>query len=103
MNKNIEEGMIEVWQVDQAQAIASDKKAQDISISEIAYAIEKDWKNISIYAKDYLNAMKQIRSIDESFYADSAKSVVMYFLANASSYRGESARVYKDLLKKMVK
>ena len=74
-----------------------------VTVSEIAYAIEKDWNNVSIYAQDYLNAMKEIKSIDDTYYADSAKSVVMYFLANASSYRGESARAYKDLLKKMVK
>jgi hypothetical protein len=30
-------------------------------------------------------------------------SVVSYFLANASTYRGENAKAYKDLLKKMLK
>ena len=74
-----------------------------VTVSEIAYAIAKDWKNISPYAADYLNAMKEINDIEGNYIHDSAKSVVMYFLANASSYRGESARAYKDLLKKMVK
>lgn len=76
---------------------------QEIKVSDIAYAIAKDWKNISPYAKDYLNAMKEIRDIEGNYYADSAKSVVLYFLANAGSYRGESARAYKALLKAMVK
>jgi len=74
-----------------------------VTVSEIAYAIAKDWQNISPYAKDYLNAMKEITDIDGNYYADSAKSVVLYFLANASSYRGENARAYKSLLKAMVK
>lgn len=74
-----------------------------VTVSEIAYAISKDWQNISPYAKDYLNAMKEITDIDGDYYADSAKSVVMYFLANASSYRGENARAYKALLKDMIK
>lgn len=74
-----------------------------VTVSEIAYAISKDWQNISLYAKDYLNAMKEITDIDGAYYADSAKSVVMYFLANASSYRGENARTYKALLKEMIK
>lgn len=74
-----------------------------VTVSEIAYAIAKDWKNISPYAADYLNAMKEINDIEGNYIHDSAKSVVLYFLANASSYRGESARAYKDLLKKMVK
>ena len=74
-----------------------------VTVSEIAYAIAKDWTNISPYAADYLNAMKEITDIDGAYYADTAKSVVMYFLANASTYRGENARAYKSLLKAMVK
>jgi hypothetical protein len=74
-----------------------------VTVSEIARAIAKDWKNINPYAAEYLNAMLSIESIEESYYADSAKSVVMYFLANAGSYRGDNARSYKALLKDMVK
>jgi len=74
-----------------------------VTVSEIARAIVKDWKNINPYAAEYLNAMLTIESIEESYYADSAKSVVMYFLANAGSYRGDNARSYKALLKDMVK
>ena len=74
-----------------------------VTVSEIAHAIAKDWQNVSPYAKDYLNAMKEITDIEGAYYADSAKSVVLYFLANASTYRGENARSYKALLKAMVK
>jgi hypothetical protein len=74
-----------------------------VTVSEIARAIAKDWKNINPYAAEYLNAMLSIESIEESYYADSAKSVVLYFLANAGSYRGDNARSYKALLKEMVK
>jgi hypothetical protein len=74
-----------------------------VTVSEIAHAIAKDWTNVSPYAADYLNAMKEIRSVNDNYYADSAKSVILYFLANASSYRGENARSYKALLKDMVK
>jgi hypothetical protein len=74
-----------------------------VSVSEIAHAIAKDWQNVSPYAADYLNAMKEIRSVDDNYYADTAKSVIMYFLANANTYRGENARSYKALLKEMIK
>jgi len=74
-----------------------------VTVSEIAHAIAKDWTNISPYAADYLNAMKEIRSVEDNYYADSAKSVILYFLANAGSYRGDNARSYKALLKAMVK
>ena len=74
-----------------------------VTVSEIAHAIAKDWENISPYAADYLNAMKEINDIEGNYIHDSAKSVVLYFLANAGSYRGESARSYKSILKAMVK
>jgi hypothetical protein len=74
-----------------------------VSVREIAHAISKDWQKISPYAKDYLEAMKEIESINDNYYADSAVSVVSYFLANASTYRGENAKAYKELLKKMLK
>ena len=74
-----------------------------VSVSEIAHAIAKDWTNVSPYAKDYLEAMKSISSVEENYYADSAKSVILYFLANANTYRGENARSYKALLKEMIK
>ena len=74
-----------------------------VTVSEIARAIAKDWQTINPYANEYLNAMLTIESIEDTYYADSAKSVILYFLANASSYRGENARSYKALLKDMVK
>jgi hypothetical protein len=74
-----------------------------LTVSEIARAIARDWKTINPYASEYLNAMLSIENVEETYYADSAKSVVMYFLANAGSYRGDSARAYKALLKAMVK
>ena len=81
----------------------SKQLSERVTVSEIAHAIAKDWQNISPYAKDYLNAMKDIRNINDNYYADTAKTVVLYFLANASSYRGENARTYKALLKELVK
>ena len=72
-------------------------------VSDIAHLIASDWKNISPYALDYLNAMKEINDIEGSYFADSCKSVVMYFLANAGTYRGENARASKAILKEMIK
>jgi hypothetical protein len=74
-----------------------------LTVSEIARAIAKDWKTINPYAAEYLNAMLTIESVEDTYYADNAKSVVLYFLANAGSYRGDNARSYKALLKTMVK
>lgn len=70
----------------------------------IAAEIETKWKNINPYAKEYLNAMKALFTTDKnaSYYYDDARSIVLYFLANASGWRGEDARRIKAELKAMV-
>jgi hypothetical protein len=68
----------------------------------IASEIRKDWGNKTNYAaKPYLEAMATLGSINENYYEDSAKSVVLYFLANAGTWRGEVARRIKKELKDM--
>lgn len=72
-------------------------------IHEIAREIRADWskigKGVSPYAKPYLDAMQSLDKITDSYYADSGHSVVLYFLGNAASYRGEKAKALKAELK----
>ena len=68
----------------------------------IADDIAADWKQVSPYAQPYLKAMQELTSIHEAYYADSASSVVAYFLANAAGWRGETARRIKAELKEML-
>ena len=71
-------------------------------IYEIAREIRKDWgAKVSVYAKPYLDAMGQLDSIEDNYYFDSAKSIVQYFLSNAASWRGETAKRIKAELKQM--
>jgi hypothetical protein len=72
------------------------------SISTIAREISRDWKNVNYAAKPYLQAMRSLDSANDSFGYDSAKSIVSYFLANASGYRGEAAKTHKAALKSIV-
>lgn len=72
-------------------------------LSYVAEVIRVNWVNPSPYAVPYINAMAQLRSINDSYYADSAAGVVMYFLANAQTWRGDTARIVKAHLKKAVK
>ncbi len=69
---------------------------------EIAREIRKTWTKVSPYAEPYLEAMQSLNSIDDNYYYDSGKSVVLYFLGNASTWRGEDARRIKNELKQMV-
>ena len=70
-------------------------------LCDIAKEIKKTWPNINYAARPYLAAMESLTTMDSSYYADGAKSVVLYFLANASTWRGPDARRIKAELKKM--
>jgi len=72
-------------------------------IYEIAAYIRRDWKKINYAAKPYLEAMAALNTIDDKYYWDDAKSVVLYFLANAGTWRGDTAKRIKAELKEMAK
>jgi len=73
------------------------------SISSIARDIKRVWVKPYFGAKPYLDAMMSLDGINSRFYEDSASSVVMYFLANASTFRGNDAKVLKQELKNLLK
>jgi len=68
-------------------------------INVIARDIKREWTKINYAAKPYLDAMLDLNSINDSYYNDNARSIVLYFLANASSFRGEKAKALKLELK----
>ena len=72
-------------------------------INVIANEICKNWIKPNYGAEPYLGAMMQINSINDMYYADTAKSVVIYFLANAQTWRGDVAKRIKLELKQMCK
>lgn len=69
---------------------------------EIANEIRRDWKNMSPCARPYVDAMSSLIYITDNFVFDSGYSIVCYFLANAGTWRGETARRIKAELKEMV-
>ena len=72
------------------------------TLSEIAKDILQHWKNPYFGAKPYIQAMLLINSADPKahYLAESADGIVAYFLANATTFRGEDARRIKAELKK---
>ena len=69
----------------------------------IAQEIRKDWAKVSPYAKPYLEVMDCLDSIDEMYYFESAREIVLRFLCNAGTWRGETAKRIKNELKEMCK
>ncbi len=77
------------------------------TLSVVAREITKDWSatksGIYFGAVPYLAAMRSLDNITDNYMLDSGTSVVRYFLANASTYRGETAKRCKAELKDMLK
>ena len=71
------------------------------SLSEIAREIKADWTKVYFGAVPYLDAMRTLNSIDDSYGMDDARSIVNYFLANAGTWRGDVARRVKKELKSL--
>jgi hypothetical protein len=71
----------------------------------IAADIQRAWpaaRSANHPAGAYVDAMKRCTSVNGMYGADSVKSVVQYFLSNASHWRGDDARRIKDELIAMV-
>ena len=80
-----------------------EKKKSVRPLREIARDIRKDWgSKVYFGAKPYLDAMATLDSIDDNYGWDSGKSIVLYFLSNASTWRGDVAKSIKKELKQMV-
>ena len=67
----------------------------------IANEIARDWAKPYFGAVPYLGAMRTLGRIDEAYGYDSGQSIVLYFLANAGTWRGETARRVKTELRAM--
>jgi hypothetical protein len=72
-------------------------------LHEIATEIRRYWSKPFYAAIPYLNAMGQLSSLSDTYGADSAKCIVLYFLSNATAWRGETARRIKKELNGMLK
>ena len=73
------------------------------TLSTIAYEISKDWRKPYFGAVPYLQAMSTLSDIKQPYGYDSGESIVRYFLSNATSWRGDTARRIKSELKEMLR
>ena len=81
------------------------------SLNTIAKEIKSDWTKINYGAVPYLQAMQGLSSINDTYYYDyagfgtttSGRTIVLYFLSNASTWKGDKAKEIKSELKAMLK
>jgi hypothetical protein len=75
----------------------------------ITQEIRKDWRDkngkpaMYFGAIPYFKAMECLNDINDNYGMDTAKSIVLYFLANAGTWRGPKAKEIKAELKLMCK
>ena len=72
-------------------------------LNTIAKEIRLNWAKVNYAAEPYLSAMSSMTSINQNYYYDSGHTIVLYFLANASAWKGDKAKEIKSELKAMLK
>ena len=94
---------VTVYSFDGSAPIKSRGTAGHRPLGIIAMDIQEDWSNIYFGARPYLDAMLELDQISDRFYEDDAEDIVAYFLANATTWRGEKAKAIKAELKAILK
>ncbi len=79
------------------------------SLHLIALDVARSWRkkdgtsNVWFGAVPYLEAMFALDTMSDTYVSDDARIIVLYFLANAQTWRGPDARRIKSELKEMLK
>ena len=73
------------------------------SLSAIAREIRKHWPKPYFGSVPYLDAMGSLNTMSDHYGADDARGIVLYFLSNATSWRGPEAKRIKAELNAMLK
>lgn len=76
---------------------------QSRPIYDIAAEISKDWRKPYFGAKPYLDAMHTLVDLQSRYGLDDAEGILVYFLANASTWRGDTAKRVKAEIKSILK
>lgn len=71
-----------------------------LPLHRIAHIIRVNWTKPYFGAVPYLDALGSLSDVDDNYGLDSGRSIVLYFLANANTWRGEVAREVKAELKR---
>lgn len=73
------------------------------AISQIALDIQRCWPKPSYTAAPYITAMRTLDKVEDFFMHDSARDILLRFLSNAGTWKGEDAKRIKAEIKEMLK
>lgn len=68
-------------------------------IRQIALEIKREWKKPYFGAVPYLDALLSLDAASDYYMNESARSIILYFLSNASAWRGDAAKRLKAELR----
>jgi hypothetical protein len=71
-------------------------------IYDIAADVRANWPKVNYAALPYLEAMEYISKPSDEYGCEDGKTQVMYFLSNASGWRGDAAKRIKAELRSML-
>lgn len=71
-------------------------------ISVIASDIRSGWAKPYFGAVPYIDAMSYLNTVDDMYGADRADMIIRYFLSNATTWRGDTARMIKAELRALL-
>ena len=69
----------------------------------IAAEIRREWPKPYFGAVPYIQAMGAVSSVNDAYGADDGDMIVRYFLSNARTWRGDTARRIKAELNELLK
>ena len=76
---------------------------ENLSLHILADRIRREWgPKMYFGAVPYVDAMATVSNVSDSYGFDDGKSIVLYFLANATTWRGPVAKAIKAELKRRV-
>lgn len=75
--------------------LISETDLTKMTLHSIANYIASEWKKPYFGAVPYIKAMFSLTSINDDYGYDDGRSVVMYFLSNATTWKGDVARLVK--------
>lgn len=67
----------------------------------IANDILENWKRPYFGALPYIRTMLSLSDLDDNYGYDDARTILVYFLANAGTWRGPEARRIKAEIKQL--
>ncbi len=75
---------------------------KDLNPADLARIIRRNWPNVYFGAVPYLQAMDCLPSWQADYGQDPGRSIGLYFLANANTWRGDVARMVKAEMKRQL-